>query len=50
MATIAERHFNAGDASGVLAGLLLSGFLAWGLWRGEHIQVIKVRGLPSIYD
>ena len=41
--TIAEHHFNAGDATGVLVGLLLSGFLAWGLWRGEHIQVIKVR-------
>ena len=41
--TVAEHHFNAGDALGLLAGALLSGFLAWSLWRGEHIQVIKVR-------
>ena len=42
--TIMEHHFNAGDATSVIVGLLLSGFLSWGLWRGEHVQVIKVRG------
>jgi len=42
--TVVEHHFNAGDATGMLVGLLLSGFLAWGLWQGEHIQVIKVCG------